>query len=119
MTKREVIRLVLEGQRPPYVPWSLGFTKEARQKLQAHYGCEDVEGPLQNHLLKLGRDIGLFTELGDDRLRDVFGVVWDRSVDKDIGVVRNRLRDCPHRTSPTLRTSPIRTIRRGTRASTT
>ena len=87
MTKREVVRLVLEGKRPPYVPWSMGFTKEAGEKLQAHYGCADVEVPLENHLLKLGSDIGFFTDLGDNRVQDVFGVVWDRSIDKDIGNV--------------------------------
>lgn len=91
MLKRDVIRLVLNGQRPPYVPWSMGFTKEAREKLQAHYGCDDIDVPLHNHLLKLGSDIGFFEELGDDRVRDVFGVVWDRSVDKDIGNVEGCL----------------------------
>jgi len=85
MTPREVVRLVLEGKRPPYVPWSMGFTKEAGEKLARHYGSADLEGPLENHLLRLGSDIGFFTPLGDDRVRDVFGVVWDRSVDKDIG----------------------------------
>lgn len=64
MTKREIVRLVLEGQRPPYVPWSMGFTLEARQKLQAHWGCDDVETPLGNHLPKLGRDIGLIRAAG-------------------------------------------------------
>jgi len=87
LTKREVVRLVLEGKRPPYVPWSMAFTKEAKEKLQRHFGCEDVEVPLQNHLLKLGSDIGFFAELGNHRVRDVFGVVWDRTVDKDIGNV--------------------------------
>ena len=87
MTKRDVIRLVLEGNKPPYVPWSLGFTQEAKEKLRRHYGCNDLEGPLDNHLLKLGSDIGLFAELDDHRVRDVFGVVWDRSIDKDIGNV--------------------------------
>ena len=87
MQKRDVIRLVLEGKQPPYVPWSMGFTKEAKEKLQRHYRCEDIEGPLQNHLLKLGSDIGFFTDRGKDRVQDVFGVVWDRSVDKDIGNV--------------------------------
>ena len=91
MTKREVIRTVLEGQRPPYVPWSMGFTQEAKGKLQRHYGCDDLEGPLQNHLLKLGSDIGFFTDLGQDRVRDVFGVVWDRGVDKDIGNVEGQV----------------------------
>jgi uroporphyrinogen decarboxylase len=91
MTKREVVRLVLEGKRPPYVPWSMGFTKEAKDKLLAHYRCDDLEGPLENHLLKLGSDIGFFAELGNDRVQDVFGVVWDRSVDKDIGNVEGRV----------------------------
>ena len=31
--------------------------------------------------------MGFFEDLGNDHLRDFFGVVWDRSVDKDIGVV--------------------------------
>jgi len=87
MTKREVIHLVLQGKRPPYVPWSMGFTKEAKEKLQAHYASDDLEVPLENHLLKLGSDIGFFTELGNNRVQDVFGVVWDRSIDKDIGNV--------------------------------
>ena len=87
MTKRDMVRLVLEGREPPYVPWSMGFTVEAKRKLQNHYGCPDLEGPLENHLLKLGSDIGFFTNLGNNRVQDVFGVVWDRTVDKDIGSV--------------------------------
>ncbi|MBN1911100.1 MAG: hypothetical protein JW818_15240 [Pirellulales bacterium] len=90
MDKRDVIRLVLEGKRPPYVPWAMGFTKEAKEKLQTHYGCgqeEEVDGAVGNHLLRLGSDIGFFDNLGGDRVRDVFGVVWDRSIDKDIGNV--------------------------------
>ena len=65
----------------------MGFTREAEEKLQHHYGCDDLEEPLQNHLLKLGSDIGFFNDLGNHRVRDVFGVVWDRSIDKDIGNV--------------------------------
>jgi uroporphyrinogen decarboxylase len=48
---------------------------------------QDLEGVLENHLIKLGSDIGFFADLGDDRVQDIFGVVWDRSVDKDIGIV--------------------------------
>ena len=87
MIKREVVRSVLSGKKPPYVPWSMGFTKEAKEKLGDYYGCDDVEVPLENHILKLGSDIGFFDDLGDNRVRDVFGVVWDRSIDKDIGNV--------------------------------
>jgi len=87
MTKRDVVRCILEGKRPPYVPWSIGMTREAREKVRGYFGCDDPEVPLENHLVRLGSDIGFFTPLGDDRVRDVFGVVWDRSIDKDIGNV--------------------------------
>ncbi len=87
ITKREIIRTVLDGQRPPYVPWSCGFTKEAWAKLQTHFAPLGLEDALQNHLLKLGSDIGFFTDLGNSRFQDVFGVVWDRNIDKDIGNV--------------------------------
>jgi uroporphyrinogen decarboxylase len=87
MTKREVIRGVLEGQAQAYVPWSYGFTQEARAKLDYHFKPLGLEEALQNHILKLGSDIGFFTDLGNNHVQDVFGVVWDRSIDKDIGNV--------------------------------
>jgi uroporphyrinogen decarboxylase len=91
MDKREIIGLVLEGKPPPYVPWSFGFTQAAKAKLQDHYGAGDIDTLVGNHLLKLGSDIGFFEPVGGDDVRDVFGVVWDRSVDKDIGIVRGRI----------------------------
>ncbi len=80
--------MVVSGETPPYVPWSFGFTKEAEEKLQAHFGHADLEDVLQNHLLELGNGIGFFNDVGNDCVQDVFGVVWDRSIDKDIGTVR-------------------------------
>jgi uroporphyrinogen decarboxylase len=87
-TKREVVRMVLQGKRPPYVPWSFKFTLEAAEKLIAHYGADDLETAVDNHIMRLGSDIGFFENIGGDCWRDVFGVVWDRSVDKDIGIVK-------------------------------
>jgi len=87
MTKREVVHQALEHRPPAYVPWHFGFTEEARDRLVAHYGVPDLDGVLGNHLLELGNGIGFFEELGDHRVRDVFGVVWDRTVDRDIGIV--------------------------------
>jgi len=85
--KRDVVRMVLNHQAPPYVPWSLSFTHEAAEKLRAHYRTSDLEAVLGNHLLELGNSIGFFTDLGDQRVQDHFGVVWNRSIDKDIGNV--------------------------------
>ena len=91
MNKREVMRAVLEHRRPPYVPWSFGFTQEAKEILAAHLHQPTDEALFEavgNHILKLGSDIGFFEDAGPGHVRDVFGVVWDRSVDKDIGIVR-------------------------------
>lgn len=87
-TKREVVREALLGRRPPYVPWHCQFTVEAWDRLLRHFGSADAaEHEVGNHILELGSAIGFFDNLGNDRVRDVFGVVWNRSVDKDIGVV--------------------------------
>ncbi|MDO9542417.1 MAG: uroporphyrinogen-III decarboxylase-like protein, partial [Kiritimatiellia bacterium] len=88
MTQRDVVRSVLEGRKPPYVPWQFAFTREAREKLVRHFQTEDLSALLDNHVIMLGNDIGFFNAIGNNCVRDVFGVVWDRSVDKDIGVVK-------------------------------
>ena len=88
MTKREVVKSVLEGKKPPYVPWSFKFTQEPKEQLQQYYGVSDLDIPLGNHILNLGNDYGFFDCLGNDLYRDVFQVIWDRSVDKDIGDIK-------------------------------
>ncbi len=87
MDKREVVKQAIEGREVPYVPWQCNFTLEAAEKLRNHFGRDDLDHVLANHFVKLGRNMGIFTALGNDRFRDFFGAVWDRSVDKDIGVV--------------------------------
>jgi uroporphyrinogen decarboxylase len=87
MDNREVVKLAIEGCRVPYVPWQCNFTLEAAEKLRNHFGRDDLDRALDNHFVKLGMNMGIFTALGNDRFRDFFGAVWDRSVDKDIGIV--------------------------------
>lgn len=82
--------MVLDGRRPAYVPWSFKFTMEAAEKLRQHYGC-DPDEVLDNHHIRLGNDYGFFEDIGSDRVRDVFGVVWDRSRDRDIGMVEGHV----------------------------
>ncbi len=91
MNKREVVELALNGKKVPYTPWSFKFTEEARSLLSRHYDTDDIETPLDNHFVRLGNDIGFFEEIRKDHFQDVFGVVWDRSVDKDIGVVKGQV----------------------------
>jgi uroporphyrinogen decarboxylase len=87
MTKREIIFNTLKFKDIPYVPWHFRFTLEAREKLLEYLNGNDLEEYLQNHIVGLGNDIGFFDYLGNNLYKDAFGVIWDRSVDKDIGVV--------------------------------
>ncbi len=95
MTKRDVIKLVLDGKKPPYVPWSFKFTQEPKEALEKYYGVDDLDPVLGNHILQLGSDIGFFENLGNNLYQDVFKVVWDRSIDKDIGDVKGCVLENP------------------------
>ena len=90
ISKREVVRMVFEHRRPPYVPWSFGFTHEAHVKLQAHYG-DALEATLDSHYSMFRGSRPYFEALPGDCVRDPYGVVWDQSVDKDIGVIRGQV----------------------------
>ena len=87
MNPRTVVKMVLDDKQPPYVPWSFSFTQEPLELLQKHFGHEDLHDVLGNHVLQLGSGIGFFDVLDNDRVKDVFGVIWDRTQDKDIGIV--------------------------------
>ncbi len=91
MSPRDIVREAVAFRRPPYVPWSFRFTKEAREKLEEHFGTAELDPWIGNHILELGSDIGFFESLGNERFRDVFGVVWDRTIDKDIGNVEGQV----------------------------
>lgn len=97
MTKREVVRAVLKGERPPYVPWHFSFAREAAAKLTGHFNTQDLDTAVGNHFLQLGDAVGHFEEFAPGTFRDAWGVEWDRSVDGDIGVVKGCLL-----TEPTL-----------------
>ncbi len=87
MTPRDVVKGVLDNKRPPYVPWHMTFSAAARVKLTAHFGHGDIDREAGNHLLRLGSTLGFFEPAGEHRVRDQWGVVWDRSVDPSFGMV--------------------------------
>lgn len=87
MTRREIVHTALRHERPEYVPWHFNFTVEAQQLLQQHYGPGDLDEQIGNHILWLGSPVGVFSDVGNNHVRDHFGVIWDRSIDKDIGIV--------------------------------
>lgn len=87
ISKREAVELALAGKDTPYTPWHFGFTHEATEKLRRHYGTENLSPLLQPHLFGLSSGNGFFKDIGGGRMKDVFGAVWNKSVDKDIGIV--------------------------------
>jgi uroporphyrinogen decarboxylase len=88
MNKKEVIKMVLDGKKPPYVPWDCKFTIEALEKIKAHFGEHvDIEELVDNHFMKLGQSSGFKMDMGNGRKKDIFGTVWDMTYEKDIGNV--------------------------------
>ena len=84
------MKMTLEGKKQPYVPWNIGFTIEAAKKLTDYFGSENLEDKLQNHSVGIGGS-SFFEDIGNDCHKDIFGVIWDRSEDKDIGIVKNQV----------------------------
>ena len=41
MIKQEVIKCVLGGEKPPYVPWSFKFTKKPKEAFMQYYDTDD------------------------------------------------------------------------------
>ncbi len=85
MNKREVVLESLAFRPPPYTPWAWDMTQICAQKLQAHIGGESLDAFIESHFLDLGSAIGRFEQLDENLFRDQYGVIWDRSVDRDIG----------------------------------
>ena len=90
MTRRERVAMALDHQQPDAVPYNIGFTAPLREKVCEHYGTADLAETIGNHLAILpALTPDAWTEVEPGMWRDEFGVVWDRTVDTDIGTVAN------------------------------
>jgi len=88
MTRRERVLKALAFEEPDKVPWHIGLTIPLREEVALHFGveAEDVDEALGNHFLVLHSEPpDAWTEIRPGFWRDEFGVVWDRTVDRDIG----------------------------------
>ncbi len=95
MTKRDIVKKTLAGESVPYVPWQINFTQEAYHKLENYYDKDKAHAAIDNHILNLGNTIGFFKDIGNNRVQDYFGVIWNRSEDKDIGIIEGQILDEP------------------------
>ncbi|HUV38318.1 MAG TPA: uroporphyrinogen decarboxylase family protein [Planctomycetota bacterium] len=86
MTHKERVIRALEHKTPEVCPWCIGFTIPAARKMAEHYGDANFEARLGNHLATIEPGPpGRWVEVRPGFWRDEFGVVWNRTVDKDIG----------------------------------
>ena len=85
VTKREVVLEALAFRPPPYVPWAWDMTKACQQRLGEYLGTQDLSGFIGSHFLDVGSTKRRFAEPHPDGYRDAYGVVFDTSLDKDIG----------------------------------
>ncbi|MGD9494788.1 MAG: uroporphyrinogen decarboxylase family protein [Armatimonadota bacterium] len=91
MTNRERVIAALRHEQPDRVPYQIGFTQRARAAMAEAYG-ESVFALIDNCIAGLAAKPGpLAGWIDENTWQDQFGVRWDRSVDRDIGIVCNRV----------------------------
>jgi uroporphyrinogen decarboxylase len=78
---------------PDKAPYDIRFTQPAHANMVEYYGDPQFESTLGNCFtwLRPHPPEARYTQVDVDMWRDEFGVEWDRRIDKDIGVVCNRL----------------------------
>jgi uroporphyrinogen decarboxylase len=86
MTPKEVVLAAIRTDNPPYVPWHVTFTKPVAAKLIKHFGATDLDRCFKNHMTVFRPPTRTFKEVKPGFVRDVYGTLLDRTIDKDIGV---------------------------------
>ena len=91
MTLRERGLAALRHEQPDQTPYNLGFTVPAYARLVQYYGGDAPLHALGNCLAATeAKTPGqAWTEVRPNFWRDEFGVVWNRTIDKDIGNVES------------------------------
>ncbi len=90
MTKRQRVLAALKHQPTDIVPQQVDFTIESRRKAVEYYHDPEIDRHIDNHLANVMYDVydATLKEIRPDFFQDHVGVVWNRTADKDIGMVR-------------------------------
>jgi uroporphyrinogen decarboxylase len=92
MTHKQRVATALGHRQPDRVPYHIHFTVNARQRMAEYLGDRDFEAKLDNSLAVISlRKAAPWKHVHTDIWQDEFGVQWDRSIDRDIGVVCNQV----------------------------
>ena len=90
ITRRERVWQAIQHQRTDIIPYHIFYTTPVETQLVKYFGEKDIEQVLGNHIAK--QRIRLpDVEIKPGFWRDEYGVVWNRTIDKDVGVVEDRI----------------------------
>lgn len=90
MTNKERVFASLAHRQPDRVPYHVDFTQPAFRKMKNFFGDANFNSRLDNCFLILNTSLQKkWKEIKPDFWRDEFGVIWDRTIDKDIGTPAN------------------------------
>ena len=97
MTKKEAFKKVLRHEEVKPVPFSIKFTVEAKEKMFAKYGPGFNEVTDTGSYVVASHTNNGWQEIKPGYFKDYFGVVWNKTKDRTLGMV-----DHPPIKEPTL-----------------
>lgn len=89
MTERERVSAVLSHKPTDFIPCTVGLTIGARERLAAYPGGRERLAAFPQHIASVHYDGIGWETVREGYVRDGFGIVWNRTVDRDIGVVED------------------------------
>ena len=89
MTNRERIIKTIAFETVDFVPHSFEFTVEMLEKMKKYTKNDNFLQDIGNHISSFSLSEP-FIEVKSGFFRDEYGVIWDRTKDKDIGVITNK-----------------------------
>lgn len=88
LTPRERVLCAFEHHQPDVCPHEIGCTQMAYRRMAEFYGDPGWGGKIGNHFATTGPALK-WTEPQPGYAQDAFGVIWNRTVDRDIGIVEH------------------------------
>ncbi|MCP4752487.1 MAG: hypothetical protein GY866_16475 [Proteobacteria bacterium] len=91
MTKKDIVLSAIDHKAADKVPYQIEFTHDAYKKMIAYYDDENFyRNRLDNCITPTIANLP-DKEISPGIFEDRFGSVWNKTIDRDIGVVENRV----------------------------
>jgi uroporphyrinogen decarboxylase len=94
-SRKEAFKRALAGENVHPVPWSIKFTVEARERYSAFLGNSFDEVNDFGSYVIASHTNGGWSEVKPGYWRDYYGVVWNKTADRTLGVVAETLINTP------------------------